>query len=461
MTFYSFLVASAVVWGNFIDVNPVMDTVFDPKDSIKQAEKELYLPKDAWRVPKDNDYDNDESEFSYQRMAQSENIALFWAREFGDNPADNPDASKRFSVGRILKESERFYDHYVNELEFLTKGNSVTDRYKVLFFVIAGDEGTAFGGGAENKIGILWAPPSRISHSPYGAIAHELGHSFQYLAHADGAWGFSSSPEGSRGQAIFEMTSQYMLWQVYPEWMTFENYHLVSFMQKTHYAFLHESNQYHSPYVLEYWADKHGKQFIGKLWREAQEGEDPVMAYKRLTGINQKTFNDELFDASRKFITWDIERIEKVAGNYANQHATKLDPAEDGWYRIAASNCPQNYGYNGIKLNTPSAGTEVVLQFQGIAGAEGFRPIQVEKAGWRYGFLAVKEDGTRLYGDLHDDANGSAKFTVPEQTEHLWLVVFGAPTEHWEHLTDGKEENDEQWPYQIKLSGTVPATHSR
>jgi len=34
------------------------------------------------------------------------------------------------------------------------------------------------------------------------------------------------------------------------------------------------------------------------------------------------------------------------------------------------------------------------------------------------------------------------------------LVVSGAPKEHWEHLSDGKPDNDEQWPYQIKLSGT-------
>src|SRR5690606_7369216 len=83
--------------------------------------------------------------------------------------------------------------------------------------------------------------------------------SFQYMVHADGSWGFTSAPKGSRGQAIFEMTSQFMLWQVYPEWMTFENYHLKDFLKNTHYAFLHEINQYHSPFVLEYWASLHGK----------------------------------------------------------------------------------------------------------------------------------------------------------------------------------------------------------
>ena len=84
-------------------------------------------------------------------------------------------------------------------------------------------------------------------------------------------------------------------------------------MKLTHLAFLHEDNQYHSPYVLEYWSNKHGVEFIGKMWREVKRGEDPVMTYKRLTSIDQDQFNDEMFDAARRFVTWDMPRIEKVA----------------------------------------------------------------------------------------------------------------------------------------------------
>lgn len=111
--------------------------------------------------------------------------------------------------------------------------------------------------------------------STFAAVAHELGHSFQAMVAADGNWGFGTTPAGSNGQAIWEMTSQYMLWQFYPEWITFENYHLQTFMVNTHKAFMHEDNRYSSPFVLEYWSDKHGIDFIGKLWREAKAGEDP------------------------------------------------------------------------------------------------------------------------------------------------------------------------------------------
>lgn len=405
--------------------------------------KELYLPTKVWRVPDNNNYDSDTSEYNHKRKVEGENIVIFWAKEFGDDPMKNENVAKRFDVHEALKECERFYDFYVNKLKIVQKGKSLTDKYKTLFYVIGGNEQTAFGGGAENKVGILWTPAVRMSKAPYGALAHELGHAFQYLASNDNGTGF--------GGAIMEMSAQYLLWQVYPEWMTFENYHLVSFMKKNHLAFLHPSNMYHTPYVIEYWSNKHGIEFFGKMLREVKKGEDPAMTYQRITGITQEQFNDEIFDAAQRFMTWDMPRIEKVAAKYANQHTTSFKPAQDGWYKIDAANCPQNYGYNGIKLKVPAKSKKVEVTFKGIVGDTAYRNIKADKAGWRYGFVAVKKDGTREYGKMHNKADGKASFTVPANTEHLWLVVSGAPKEHWK--VSNKDENNEQWPYQIKLKG--------
>ncbi|SER26357.1 hypothetical protein SAMN04488023_106113 [Pedobacter rhizosphaerae] len=418
------------------------------------AKKQLYIPAKIWMVPEGNDFNNDEHEYSYKRIVESNNLAIFWSKAFGSDLSKNPDPTLRLDMAQVLKECDRFYNFYVDTLGFVNKGKSVTDRYKLLIFVFKGKENTAFGGGEENKIGIAWTPLARISKAPFGALAHEIGHCFQYLVNADGAWAFTSAAKGSRGQAIFEMTSQFMLWHVYPEWMTFENYHLTAYLKKTHYAFLHETNQYHSPYVLEYWANKHGVKFIGKLWQEALKGEDPVMAYKRITNTNQQKFNDEMHEAAAKFITWDLDQASIATKSYANQHSTLLDSLKDGWLQILPENCPQNYGYNGIKLKVPNAGTEIKLDFKGIAGADRFRKINTQFAGWRYSFLAVKKDGQRIYGKINSATQGSVKFSVPKETAYLWLIVSGAPTTHWEHLTDGKDENDEQWPYQIRLTGT-------
>ena len=413
-----------------------------------QINKQTYVPAKVWRVPDHNDYSDSTSEFSNSRKAESANIAIFWSKEFGQDPMQNPDVTKRFDTDAALKECERFYDFYVNKLKIVQKGQSLTDRYKILFYVIGGDEQTAFGGGAEDKIGILWTPAVRISKAPYGALAHELGHAFQYLASADSGTGF-------RGP-IMEMSAQYMLWQVYPEWMTFENYHLKSFLKKTHFAFLHPENTYHSPYVLEYWSNQCGIDFFGQLLRKAKKGEDIVMTYKRMTSRTQEQFNDDMFTAARRFITWDMERIREVAAPYVNQHTTALDTLSNGWFRIAKLNCPENYGYNGIKLTVPAAGTTVSMDFKGIAGATGFRALKVNEAGWRYGFLAVQQDGSRVYSDTYADPAGTVTFKVPGGTAHLWLVVMGAPTVHVQVAKEDK--NNPEWPYEFKLQNTGPVT---
>lgn len=422
----------------------------------KATVKELYIPKEVTRVPEGNDYENAESEFCYGRMVEGENVAIFWHREYGDDPLTDPEPGKRFDVQKMLEECERFYTYYVDELKLVERGKSVSDKYKLLVYVFGGDEGTAFGGGIEEKVGALWTPAVRVNRTPYGVLAHELGHSFQFMSRVDSGAG--------PGGAVMEMSAQYMLWQVYPEWMTFENYHLVDFMKKTHYAFLHPTNMYHSPYVLEYWAGKRGKEFFGELSRSTLPGDDVVATYKRMYQLDQEQFNDEMFDASRRFITWDLPRVERVARPYANQHQCKLADTGEGWYTISAERCPQNYGYNGIELRVPEAGTEVRVEFAGLAGTEGFSDVKTDKAGWRYGLVAHLKDNRRVYGEVQRDARGTATLVMPEGTEHLWLVVMGAPTEHWP-VTSGwgrrrrgaaaEESAEEQWPYKIKVAGTT------
>lgn len=420
--------------------------------SANEAAKLLYLPDTIFMVPQGDDFNNPDSSYCYQRMVQSKNVAIFWHKEYGLDPMSNPDEKKRFDVHAALTECERFYQFYVDSMKMVSKGHSVSDKYKLLIFVFGGNEGTAFGGGAKDTVGILWTPAVRINKAPYGALAHEMAHCFQYMAASDN---HGVGPDGP----IIEMSAQYLLWQVYPDWMTFENYHLDGFMKGTHYAFLHPQNMYHSPYVLEYWADKHGREFFGNFCRATLKGEDPVVTYKRINNLTQEQFNDEILDASRHFITWDLKRVQKQAAQYSNQHVCKMMDTGNGWYKIAPENCPQNYGYNGIRLAVPAAGTEIKVEFKGMAGAEGYHAVKTDKAGWRYGFLASLTNGERVYGDVGRGSQGNLSFTVPEQTAYLWLVVSGAPTEHWPIVMHWGEpspndEPDAEWPYQIMLTGT-------
>ena len=436
-------------------------------------------------MPRSNDFNNPDAAYCFKHSKSTDNFVMFWDKGYGDNPMTNT-GRLYFDVDGILKESDRFYNYYINTLKWVDPKTSYATKYKFLFFVIpnpANGAGTATGGAVGNgRIGAFWSPAARINRGPYGVVAHELGHSFQAMDRADGA---AASPSG-----FAEMTSQWMLWQVYPEWLTFENYHLVAYMKATHLAFLNPENQYHTAEVPEYWSEKHGVEIIGRIWRETQRGEDVVTTYKRLTGITQAQLNDEMFDADRRFVTWDLPRLEKVAAPYRNMDTTSINKEAGDWYQIAPEKCPQNYGYNAIQLKVPAAQTKVSLDFKGIVGAEGFQSVHPEWAGWRYGFLAYKDNNTRVYGDTFSNSPGTADFTVPAGTQFLWLVVTGAPTEHWiraggrggggarrgrggaatnattnataitaTNATPAPRANAnayEQWPYAFKLTGTTP-----
>ena len=312
-------------------------------------------------------------------------------------------------------------------------------------------EGTAYGGDYDQQIGALWAAPNRMQDEKLNCVAHELGHSFQAQISCDGegeAWG---------GSGFFEMASQWMLWQVNPDWQTDERYHWEAFTKLTHKAYLHLENIYHSPYILEYWGMKRGRPIIAELFRQGKRGEDPVMTYKRMTGLSQEAFCDEMFDACRHLINWDFDRVWKNTRPYANQYTCKLTAQPDGWYQVAAENCPENYGFNAIPLRVPEPGTKVELQFEGLSGKQdGYVSVHPEKAGWRYGFVAVKADGKSIYGKMSADRKGKLTFRMPENEKfvYLWLVVMGAPEEHWMNPSPESREKDAQWPYRIRLKGT-------
>ena len=418
----------------------------------KSAKKEIFIPAKSL---KENKFNQPDGQFSYDYMTESENLVLFWAKSFGKEPTKYADKGKRFCPEEILREGERFYNYYVDQLKFVDKKKSFSSRYKMIIWMYNDDQTSAFGWGDEG-VGMMWMRPCRAQSYPYCALAHEMGHSFQYMG---GAYGARSFPVSS---PLVEYTSQWMLWQVYSDWTTIEQYHLDAYMDQTHYSLLSVHNMYHAPQFMEYWANKHGQDIISRIWRQAEGKEDPAATYKRLTGLNQQQFNDEIYEAASHFVAWDIPRIKSICSSYANQHRCKLDKVTDRWYQIASTRCPQNYGYNAIRLNVPESGKIVSLDFKGIAGSEGFRSERVDKAGWRYGFVVVNKAGKCLYGDMYrgkNGENGTVRFEIPKDTQFLWLVVTGAPTEHWDFVkpwSTPKEEleKEAQWPYQIRLEGT-------
>ena len=72
----------------------------------------------------------------------------------------------------------------------------------------------------------------------------------------------------------------------------------------------------------------------------------------------------------------------------------------DQYWLVDSAVTIENYGYNSIKLNAPSTEIQVSVQFQGKAGASGYRSINIDKAGWYFGFVALLNNGERVYSDV-------------------------------------------------------------
>lgn len=426
--------------------------LFSCDNTVKKNEKEIYIPKDLQEM----DLKNPESKWSYDRMECTENFAIFWEKGFGNDLSNPPQLEGNpmaVDLENLKEKLESFYDYFYHTLQFAKKG-SKCDKYRMMVMINYSLEGTAYGGDYDGEIGALWVAPNRVQDKKLNCIAHELGHSFQSQITCDGqgeAWG---------GSGFFEMTSQWMLWHVNPEWVTDENYHWVAFCKDTHKAFLQLTNIYRSPYVLEYWSQKHGLTVIADLFRQGKKGEDPAMTYKQMFNLTQEQFNDEMFDASRRIVNLDFTHAFDVTRKHAGQMTTKLGaPDAEGWRMITPENCPENYGFNAIPLNLPEAGTTVSVDFKGQAGAKGFNAVNTDKAGWRYGFIATDKEGKCTYSEMGKENIGKLSYQVPEGTEQLWLVVMGAPTEYWRTPerwgNEGEDKESAQWPYSIKLNGTT------
>lgn len=408
----------------------------------EQGGKEIYIPKEFAGM----NMESDTSQFCYGRMRTTPDLVIFWERPFGTDPMEAPDYKGRtmkVDVDQVLKRTQYFYDYYVDSLKWLLPG-SKAERMRMMITLRYNDDGTAYGGSADDQVGALWVSPSRLQDTTLNVLAHELGHSFQAQLGADKTLGLGQGP-------LWEMTSQWMLWQVNPEWVRDENYHWVEFMKRTNLAFCHFENIYRSPYVLEYFSMKHGREYIGRLWREAQPKEDIAQAYMRLSGLTQQAFNEEIYDAAARFMTYDIPRVRKYMAPYANRHYCRMeaDPADGKVFRIAPERTLGSYGYDGIRLDVPQGGSRVSIALVPdslTGGATG---------GFCYGLVAVDKSGKPSYTPVKyvagdDKAARPLEYQVPAGgLDYLWLVVTSAPAQH-------TLSTDAQWYCRFRMEGTRP-----
>lgn len=437
-----------------------------------------------------NDYTNENSQYCFQRSAESEHFIVFWAKGLTKQSNGNLTggaSSSVCNVNTMLRNFENVWNVYVEQLGFLVPGKSTTDNVKIQIYVVnqsewradaSGTKGTVWTAGTGNtktskeyRTGIghvnPWAASSNVT------VAHEIGHTFQYLVSADlgDSHGLNYAlGDNSKGNEWWEDCANWQAHKVYPAQQFAENWGNNQNMH--HLNILHEDARYNNCYYQDWWCQQHGLNTVGRVWRESTKPEDPVEAYMRLFGLNEETFADEMYEGYAHIASMDIDRWktygqgligseqQRLKGPDADLVQNFLD-GDNSWWVVDPNYCPQNYGYNANPLKVPAAGTVVKARFKGIVGASGYRIINKLRAGWRYGLVAYSSDGTRTYGEMGRDAEGEVSITVPENCTYLWFVVMGAPTTYWRHAWDDDTSNDEQWPYAVKFSGTDPYGASR
>lgn len=458
------------------------DSIIVLNESDIEDYDKFYRPNEF----KDMDFLRSDSKWSFVRSRQSDHFIIFWESGFGEDPnSSNISEELRVDIDDLLQKAEWFYDLNVNTLKFAEVGadKSNLDKYKMQIYLFYQTEWLATGGGYDDVIGALWVNPSTCK--PVGSvIAHEIGHSFQYQVYADllatgeinndYSRGFRYGFGGNGGNTFWEQCAQWQAYQAYPD-EAFESYNFGVYTENYHRHICHEWQRYASYWIHYYWADKHGVDFIGKLWKEAISPEDPLEVYMRINDLTVDQLNDELYDAATRLVTWDIDAIRAKGNNFIGKHSYKMYQIDDGSYQVAYSHCPGTTGYNVIPLNVPEPGTVIKTKFTGLPPGSALAENDpgeyadegetyttrnynnsgsIERAGWRYGYVALLDDGQRLYSDMNRQPSAEVLFEVPEKCERLWFVVLGAPSSYKAHPWDEKESNDDQWPYKIKFENT-------
>jgi hypothetical protein len=169
-----------------------------------------------------------------------------------------------------------------------------------------------------------------------------------------------------------------------------------------------------------------------------------------------------MYEHASRLTTWDLPAIRAHGEKFIDKRAqVKMSHTSDGFWLVHPSECVENYGYNSIKLNAPPQAVNVQALFKGKIGAKGFRDINTDKGGWRYGFVALLDNGARKYSQMGtavykngNNPHQTLTFSCPGNCIKLWFVVSGAPQQHWRHPWDDDNSNDEHWPYEVQFLNT-------
>ncbi|MBN1949842.1 MAG: T9SS type A sorting domain-containing protein [Bacteroidales bacterium] len=433
------------------DETPVSNPVSYSNDG---SEKEIVLQATV----------NQQSDFSWERTAQSRNFIVYWGGRIVGDPTDAANGDLRFNPNNILEIMEALLSYMTDTIGFIEnpdEGNMGRYKHEVVMNETWENTsvftGYAFGGWiGDGKAGGMWIHPSATGGP--AVLAHEFTHMCQAMIMSQyPGYGLNASYAGF----FWESHANYMMAQysgtysgVQPE--RFINTSMLHFSTTRHY--------YQNAYFIDYVRDTYGLQAVNEIWRKAS----PVYSHP-LTSLRdsvlrytQSDLNDDFGRYAMKNVTWDYvngplirSAVSSISESYIGREYTIPDSLADGSgsFVVPRHLAPGDYGYNIIPLYPDEAASEISIQFTGYANEPA------GGAGNRYGFVAVDEEGNPRYSDVYSDLQTDATFTISAADSKVFLVVTGAPQKHHNYGWTTGFPKEYRYPYSFSIQGAVPAGH--
>ncbi|MBQ6210284.1 MAG: DUF4859 domain-containing protein [Prevotella sp.] len=459
------------------------------------AQKTVYIPNE-WRQARtdtllyaESDPDNKYT-WSKSRSKETDNVIVFWDKYYGKTSPSEVSGFYNVDIDDLLRKCEAFFDLEINQLGFVDPNNSNLNKYKVMVLMNHTDTWTCYGGGYDYQVSALWLNPATCK--PVGhSVAHEIGHSFHYMCYSEASkqgslWNVQTGFHGAvgNGSVTWEQTAQWQANQSYPELMYDQS--IGVFRNSHNYAFTHEWHRYQSYwffyYLCQYYNDI---KTVANVWNwpetSVKDFNQVLMDYK---GLSVDELYKMYFDYACRLVTWDLEVCKPYRNPYIGDFTYRCALTEDGSYQVALASAPQSTGFNVIPLNVPDAGTEVTTHFTALrydaklangdpgeyldgnsvfskANVDNYQVINGSYRGFRLGYVALLKDGTRQYFSQDsiyctggEETTVTLSFTVPDNTDRMWLVVSPALKRYIQHKWDEKFAADDRWPYRVSFEGT-------
>lgn len=442
------------------------------------AQKTLFIPTE-WSDPNNEFY----NKVSNSRKYESTNFVLYWGDKIGANPSAYPEAALRFNPQSVTDTLEYTFKRYITDLHFVNNAPTTNlGKYKIIIMMMNTWKSTdprlqafAQASSFSNTIGAMFVHPEATRDG--GALSHEFAHTLQMMMHIQENPGNGNAFAGyDWASAFYEGHANFMRAQAYPQWSEIDGT-LTRWIQTRHFMWSSNRHHYTNFHLLYYVQEKEGFDFTRRMWAESKSEEHPLETIKRLKGFTQEQLNDYLWGYAQRQAAFDYpiqsnsqintsSNFGKTIRNVYNsiktnmprytsrQHAilTKVAGTTNQYY---TNNdwAPQDYGMNIIPLYPTCTSTQkkVSIKFK------GHTEVNTSQAGWRYGFVTTKSDGTiSRYSSMYN-SDGEASFTLDTSTEtDLFLVVFSAPKVHINYNMDVGYPKQRRYPYELKIANAKP-----